>query len=58
MTVRIAKSLGLNKILELSNELNIYDDIPELLSVSLGAAETSLINLTAATLLLLTEVKK
>ena len=45
MTVRIAKSLGLNKILELSNELNIYDDIPELLSVSLGAAETSLINL-------------
>ncbi len=48
MTVRIAKSLGLNKILELSNELNIYDDIPELLSVSLGAAETSLINLTAA----------
>ena len=48
MTVRIAKSLGLNKILELSNELNIYDDIPELLSVSLGAAETSLINLTVA----------
>ena len=48
MTVRIAKTLGLNKILSISNELNIYDDIPELLSVSLGAAETSLINLTAA----------
>ena len=48
MTVRIAKSLGLNKILDLSNKLDIYDDIPELLSVSLGAAETSLINLTTA----------
>ena len=48
MTVRIAKSLGLNKILKTSNKLDIYDDIPELLSVSLGAAETSLINLTSA----------
>ena len=48
MTVRIAKTLGLNKILDLSSKLEIYDDIPELLSVSLGAAETSLLNLTAA----------
>ncbi len=48
MTVRIAKALGLNKILSLSNKLEIYDDIPELLSVSLGSAETSLINLTSA----------
>ncbi len=48
MTVRIAKILGLNKILELSQKLNIYDEIPELLSVSLGAAETTLLNLTSA----------
>jgi penicillin-binding protein 1A len=48
MTVRIAKSLGLNKILDLSSKLEIYDDIPELLSVSLGSAETSLINITSA----------
>ncbi len=48
MTVRVAKQLGLNKILDLSNELEIYNDIPELLSVSLGAAETSLLNLTSA----------
>ena len=48
MTVRIAKNLGLNKILSLSNKLDIYEDIPELLSVSLGAAETSLISLTSA----------
>ena len=43
MTVRIAKILGLNKILDLSKKLNVYDEIPELLSVSLGAAETTLI---------------
>ena len=48
MTVRIAKILGLDKILKLSKDLNIYDDIPELLSVSLGAAETTLLNLTSA----------
>ena len=48
MTVRIAKILGLNKILEFSKELEIYEDIPELLSVSLGAAETTLLNLTSA----------
>tara|TARA_B100001248_G_scaffold253421_1_gene230667 strand:- start:8357 stop:10699 length:2343 start_codon:yes stop_codon:yes gene_type:complete len=48
MTIRIAKVLGLDKILDLSQKLNIYDDVPELLSVSLGAAETSLINLTSA----------
>ena len=48
MTIRIAKMLGLEKILDLSKNLNIYDEIPELLSVSLGAAETTLINLTSA----------
>ncbi len=48
MTVRIAKILGLEEILKLSKKLNIYDEIPELLSVSLGAAETTLMNLTSA----------
>ena len=48
MTIRIAKILGIDKILELSQKLNIYDEIPELLSVSLGAAETTLLNLTSA----------
>jgi len=48
MTVRIAKILGLDEILNLSKKLNIYNEIPELLSVSLGAAETTLINLTAS----------
>ena len=48
MTIRIAKVLGIDEILKLSKKLNIYDEIPELLSVSLGAAETTLINLTSA----------
>jgi len=48
MTVRIAKILGLDEILKLSKELNIYEEIPELLSVSLGAAETTLMDITSA----------
>ena len=48
MTIRIAKILGLERILDLSKKLEIYDDIPELLSVSLGAAETTLLSLTSA----------
>ena len=38
----------MQEILKLSKELNIYDEIPELLSVSLGAAETTLIDITSA----------
>ena len=48
MTVRIAQDLGLKKILELSNNLDIYNEIPELLSVSLGSAETTLLKITNA----------
>ena len=43
-----SKNFRARKILKLSQELDIYDDIPELLSVSLGAAETTLIDLTSA----------
>ena len=38
----------MNKILDLSKELEIYEEIPELLSVSLGSVETSLLNITTA----------
>ena len=48
MTVRIAQDLGLKKILKLSKDLDIYKDIPELLSVSLGSAETTLLQITNA----------
>jgi penicillin-binding protein 1A len=48
MTVRIAQETGLKKILQLSQDLNIYNEIPELLSVSLGSAETTLFQITNA----------
>ena len=48
MTVRIAQEIGLKKILKLSKELDIYNEIPELLSVSLGSAETTLFKITNA----------
>ena len=48
MTVRIAQEIGLKKILKLSQDLNIYNEIPELLSVSLGSAETTLMQITNA----------
>ncbi len=48
MTVRIAQSLGVDKVASFSKKLNIYDDPKELLSISLGSAETTLLNLTSA----------
>jgi penicillin-binding protein 1A len=48
MTVRIAQDIGIKKILDLSKKLNIYGKIPELLSVSLGSAETTLLQITNA----------
>ena len=48
MTVRIAEQLGFDKISNIINKFGIYNDVPELLSVSLGSAETTLIQLTNA----------
>jgi penicillin-binding protein 1A len=48
MTVRIAQDLGLNKIVNFSKQLGIYEDPRELLSISLGSAETTLLKLTSA----------
>jgi len=48
MTVRIAQSLGVDKVAKFSKELKIYDEPEELLSISLGSAETTLLNLTSA----------
>jgi len=48
MTVRIAQNLGLEKIINFSKKLKIYDNPEELLSISLGSAETTLIKLTSA----------
>ncbi len=48
MTVRIAQNLGIDKIVKFSRELGIYNDPKELLSISLGSAETTLLKLTSA----------
>ncbi len=48
MTVRISQELGIDKIINFSKKLNIYENPDELLSVSLGSAETTLINITSA----------
>ena len=48
MTVRIAQDLGLKKIVNFSKQLGIYDNPSELLSISLGSAETTLLKLTSA----------
>ena len=48
MTVRIALNLGIEKIANFSKDLKIYENPEELLSISLGSAETTLLNLTSA----------
>jgi penicillin-binding protein 1A len=48
MTVRIAQELGIKKIVNFSKQLGIYDNPEELLSISLGSAETTLLKLTSA----------
>ncbi len=48
MTVRISQDLGLKKIVNLSKSLGIYENPTELLSISLGSAETTLLKLTSA----------
>lgn len=48
MTVRIAQNLGVDKLARFSKDLKIYENPEELLSISLGSAETTLLNLTSA----------
>ena len=48
MTVRIAQNLGIDKVVNFSKELGIYENPEELLSISLGSAETTLMKLTSA----------
>ena len=48
MTIRIAQYLGMDKISEIAERSGIIDEMPKILSMSLGAGETSLIELTKA----------
>tara|TARA_B100000686_G_scaffold9436_1_gene9502 strand:+ start:16602 stop:18899 length:2298 start_codon:yes stop_codon:yes gene_type:complete len=47
MTVRLANTIGMDKIVEVANRFNI-GKYPEQLATALGAGETSLLNLTIA----------
>ncbi len=48
MTVRVAQKLGIERIVNFSKDLKIYENPEELLSISLGSAETTLVKLTSA----------
>ena len=48
MTVRIAQNLGIDKIVNFSKDLGIYENPDKLLSISLGSTETTLLKLSSA----------
>ena len=48
MTVRVAQNVGFKTISDISKSLGVYENVPELLSVSLGSNETTLLKLTSA----------
>lgn len=46
MTVRLAQTVGMDKIAAYAKRFNVVDDLPQTLAMSLGAGETTLIRLT------------
>ena len=48
MTVRLAKDVGMPLIAEYARRFGIYDDMPPMLSMSLGAGETTVMRMTTA----------
>ncbi len=48
MTVRLAQDLGMDKVSEYAKKLGVNDNLPHLLSMSLGAGETRVIDLAKA----------
>lgn len=48
MTVRLAQEVGMDKVSEMSRRIGVNDNLPELLSMSLGAGDTKLINMVSA----------
>ncbi len=48
MTVRLAQAVGMNEVAAVAGRFGIQEEMPELLSMSLGAGETTLVRMTAA----------
>jgi penicillin-binding protein 1A len=48
MTVRLAQDLGMPIIAEYARRFNVYDQLPPLLSMALGAGETTLLRMVTA----------
>jgi penicillin-binding protein 1A len=48
MTVRLAQTIGMDKVAAYAKKFGIHDDMPEILSMALGAGETTLLRLTTA----------
>ncbi len=48
MTVRLAQTIGMEKIIDYAVRFGVVEDMPPLLSMALGAGETTLLRLTSA----------
>ena len=48
MTVRLAQTIGMAKIVDYAGRLGVIDNMPAVLSMALGAGETTLLRLTTA----------
>ena len=58
MTVRLAQSIGMDPIVDYAKRFGLVDDMPATLAMSLGAAETTLLRITAAYSMLVNGGKK
>ncbi|HEX6956899.1 MAG TPA: penicillin-binding protein 1A [Ferrovibrio sp.] len=48
MTVRLAQAIGMDKVVDYAKRFGVVDDMPPVLSMALGAGETTLLRLTTA----------
>ncbi|MGB0750271.1 MAG: penicillin-binding protein 1A, partial [Magnetospiraceae bacterium] len=58
MTVRLAQNLGMEKVVDIAARFGIIQDMPPALSMSLGAGETTLLDLTNAYAMIVNGGKK
>ncbi len=48
MTVRLAQTIGMERVVDAATRLGVVDDMPAVLAMALGAGETTLLRLTTA----------